>query len=146
MASDEALMREIRTLRQEYETVRKEAGVYWWDRRLKRAYRDAAVLLKASGSGTMPTTRAYMAHPDHGKMSEQDWGWAMGLLRYAGLAYRYGEPGEGLKPISTMGQLKAALRILSETVNRLAAENDQTALNPYMARKYRSTKRSNNHA
>lgn len=131
-----SLLEELAKIKQEYDEYATSVAPPWHIRRLRSAEVHAQYLLKSEAAGA-PTTREYMVETQ--KMTESDWAWAMGLLRSAELAYRYGEDGDGIKPIENISMLKAKIASLAEHRERLERLPDPAlhTLTQYMPRRYR---------
>jgi hypothetical protein len=126
-----SLTREIEEIRAKRRKLRPPKR----DRIIIKAAEDASVLLKHQFAGINPS-RNYMS--DVG-MSERRWTWAMGLLRHCGMAYRYGEPGFGIKPIDSLDELDAGLNVLLQRTDKLLNTGTQelTELRIHMPTRYR---------
>lgn len=136
MSNPTAEARRLKQLREEARRLRNAQRPPKRDRIIHAAHDDARVLLNFHAFSLSYSRRDMK---DLG-ITERRWAWAMGLLRYCGMAYRYGEGKQGLKPFDDTEEYKAAVRTLEACVDKLVrtGSNDLQELRQHMPRKYRN--------
>lgn len=130
---------EIADLRRQNRELRNKLRPPRSHRILDRAALDAKLLLQHHAAGSA-TSRAWMGEVG---LSERRWTWAMGLLRYCHMAYRYGVGRHGLKPfdpnpLTMVEELQSAEKIIDAEVQNLKefGSDNLSELRQHMPRKY----------
>lgn len=135
MTAPAILAKELQHLRSEVRRLRNSKRPPPKHRILERAFNDATYMLKLAAVGESYSRDDMLLLG----MSERRWTWAMGLLRHARMAYRYGESGIGIKPVDDLEELAAGLRTLDNHVRHLRNTGSPYLyeLRMHMPRKYR---------
>lgn len=138
MTAPAILAKELQHLRSEVRRLRNSKRPPPKHRILERAFNDATYMLKLAAVGESYSRDDMLLLG----MSERRWTWAMGLLRHARMAYRYGESKQGIKPIDDMEELDAGLRTLKAHYMMLwdSGSDNLDELRMHMPRKYRNIK------